>query len=132
MGNTDFSAPILKALNVSNKNTYFVIISDFLVPLYQLSTPLKTLGRAGAKSVVFHTLDPEEKNFNLDGSLELVDMEDGRRVMIESAEAKDRYRERMREFCRELRSRCFSRGLNYILTLTTSPIGSALLKIARR
>lgn len=132
MGNTDFSAPILKALNISKKNTYFVIISDLLVPLEQLLTPLKTLGWAGAKSVVFHTLDPEEKNFDLDGSLELVDMEDGRRVRVESAEAKARYRERMGEFCSELRSHCFSHGLNYILTLTTSPIGSALLKIARR
>lgn len=132
IGSTDFSAPILKALNVSKKNTCFVIISDFLVPLEQLSTPLKTLGWAGAKSIMFHTLDPEEKNFNLDGSLELVDMEDGRRVRVESTEAKTRYRERMGEFCAELQSHCFSCGLNYILTLTDSPIGSALLKIARR
>gem|GEM_PF-4053158 len=83
--------------------------------------------------MVLHLLSPEELNPNLEGDLELNDVETGERIQVSVDWATlNRYRRWLQEWLGEIESFCARRGITYVRVETTQPIEELLLERLRR
>jgi uncharacterized protein (DUF58 family) len=131
-GKTGLKEAVLRAIGKTNKDSAVVIISDFLMDSGLIEESIKLLRAAGREVVVLQVLDPDEVEFNFEGSIEFVDMEEGTKILVDAGDIRNTYRKRMKEFIQRLKSMCLQNKSRYVFSLTTVPIEEVLIQIAEK
>jgi uncharacterized protein (DUF58 family) len=131
-GKTELKEAVLKAIGKTKRDSAFVIVSDFLMDLDPIEESIKLLRAAGREVIALQVLDPDEIEFNFDGSIEFVDIEEGTRILVDAGDIKNTYRKRMKEFIQRLKSICLQHKSRYVFSPTTIPIEDVLIQIAEK
>jgi uncharacterized protein (DUF58 family) len=105
-----------------HKRGLLVLISDFLMPLDTLSTRFTYLGARGHDMVAFQVLDPAEVTFQFDEPTLFRDMESGREVFVEPAQARAAYQQHLGAHVRALESIALERGVALHRVTTDTPL----------
>ena len=121
---------VLKTIERIKIDSVFVLVSDFLMDLEPIEESIKLIRAAGKDTIVIHVLDPDEIDFNFDGSIEFEDMEEDIKVLVEAGGFRDIYRKRVEEFIQKLKLTCHENSSRYLLTPSNAPIEEALIRIS--
>lgn len=131
-GKTAIKEPSLMAVEKIKTDSAFVIVSDFFTDLDSTEEAFKLLRSARKEVFAFHVLDPDEINFNFNGSIEFEDMEDETKVLVDAESIKETYQKKMSAFILRLKQICQENRAQYIFSPTSLPIEDSLIQIAAK
>jgi hypothetical protein len=109
-----------------------VVLSDFLDPAGYESGLTSLVGRGFQVNVV-QILAPEELNPSAYGDLRLIDSETGAQQEVTFGKYRlNAYKQAVQNFCQRLREHCSSRGINFFMAPSDTPLEELLLKQLRQ
>jgi len=104
-----------------------VLCSDLMDRPSEVLAGLQHFRHDHHEVVVFHILDPDEREFPYTDSATFVDMESGDRLTTEPWEIARRYRERLAAWTAQYRTQCRENRIDYVPLDTRTPFDQALL-----
>jgi uncharacterized protein (DUF58 family) len=127
-GGTTRSEPVMHRMAESLKRRGLIIlISDLLDDEASVLRGLRHFRRMGHEVIVFHVLDPAERDFALLDSAVFHDMEEGGELPSDPRLVAEDVNARFHEFEQALRTGCLSEGIDFVSQSTDSDLGRALL-----
>ena len=109
-----------------------VVLSDFLDPAGYESGLTALVGRGFQVNVV-QILAPEELSPSAYGDLRLIDSETGAQQEVTFGKYRlNAYKQAVQNFCQRLREHCSSRGINFFMAPSDTPLEELLLKQLRQ
>jgi uncharacterized protein (DUF58 family) len=110
-----------------------LVFSDCFSSLDDLQLALHHLRHRGHEVMLFHTLAPEEVNFQFAQWSRFQCLEDASwRIDLDPAVIRDRYLERFAKFEAELKSCCHETNCDYVRLTTDQDLGGLLAEYLRR
>ncbi len=107
-----------------------VLVSDLLLDRALVLTALRYLRHRGHQVVVFHILDPAERELSGPPEVRFVDPESSESLVVRPRELARAYRETVRREIAAWRSACRRHGIAYHDVTTDQPFGLALRRLA--
>ena len=123
---THIAAALEQVAQRVHRRGLLVLISDFLTPLDALATHFTYLQSRGHDVIAFQVLDPAELTFDFDEPTLFRDMESGREVFVEPAQARTHYTERMGQHLHQLEAIAAERGVTLYRVTTDTPLEQPL------
>lgn len=134
--NPDSTTKISESINaiVENIKTkgLIIIISDFLDNVNEVLDSLKKFYYKKNDVIVFHILDPIEKNFGFSKDSIFIDMETKEELTTQPIQIQKAYSDAMKEYLSTLKSGCEKYGFDYNLIDTTSSFDNALMSFFKK
>ncbi len=109
-----------------------VLLSDMLVAREETLTALKYLRHHGHEVLVFHIIDPGERELPAASEVRFFDPESGRELLVSVADVRNEYREAVDEALQEWRRELKPQGIDYEVVGTDRPLGIALRAYLRK
>lgn len=109
-----------------------VLISDLLVEREATLTALKYLRHHGHEVLVFHLIDPGERELPAASEARFFDPETDRELLVSVADIRSEYREAVREALDEWRRDLRPHGIDYEVIDTDAPMSRALRAYLRK
>ncbi len=128
---TDITAPLKRMAELARKRGVIVLITDFLSPLETLQSALSLLTAARHEVLVFHLLDPAERDFSFDQPSRFRDLESGREMYLDPSVARPEYARRFAEHQAGIRALCERLGVTYRQWITSDHLELALFDFLR-
>lgn len=104
-----------------------VLLSDLMDDPAEVLLGLQHFRHRQHEVVVFHVLDPDERDFPYTDTVTFVDMESGERLTTEPWEIAKRYRERLAAWSDRYARACREQHVDYVPLDTRTPFDRALL-----
>lgn len=123
---TDLAAPLRRIVELVRKRGLIVLISDLFAPLDSLSSALSLLTASGHEVIVFQVLDPAEMNFDFSTAARFEDLETGRDMFLEPAEARAKYVEKLSAHLEAVRETCQKLGIMHLQVSSSHPLETVL------
>jgi uncharacterized protein (DUF58 family) len=125
-GGTRMAPALEEIAETMRRRGLIAIISDLHDDEAEMLRAIRHFRFEGHEVIVFHILDPTELRLELDGPLELEDLESGERIEVHAATVREEYRRRVEAWIAELRAGCEGCRADYRLVETTEPFAGAL------
>jgi uncharacterized protein (DUF58 family) len=123
---TNFEKPLFHFQEFLRGKGIVPVISDFYAPPERIVRVIEPLRYRGNDVVLFHVLDPDELEPQLEDTKILIDMETGEELEVSATYAATEYRRRVREHLETLESEASRAGLGYHRLVTDRPLDEAL------
>jgi uncharacterized protein (DUF58 family) len=123
---TNYEKPLFHFQQFLRGKGIVPVISDFYAPPERIVQVVEPLRYRGNDVVLFHVLDPDEVEPDLNDSKILVDMETGDEIEVSARYARTEYRRRVQEHLDGLEREASRAGLGYFRVLTDRPLDAAL------
>lgn len=123
---TDTSGSLKLVAEKIHRRGLIIIISDLFDEPASLLKTFRELRSTGNEVVLFHTLDPFERNFNFESDSLFVDLESGDEMTVQPYQLKKSYREALARYTTEIKTGCQQAGIDYNLLDTSVPFDKAL------
>lgn len=131
-GETDAASPLMDVAARARGRGLVLLVSDLLVDPDGTRQALRRLRHAGHEVIVFHLLDPGERELPGVGEARFVDPETGEEVAASAAELRQEYRAAVDAALREWRDALAPEGMDYVVVETDQPMALALRHYLRR
>lgn len=125
-GSTDASTALKEVALRLRRRGLVILISDLLVDPEITVRSLKYLRHRDHQVLVFHLLDPGERDLTGTGNARFQDPETGEEMLIDVSEVRDDYRDAVDLALDEWRRTLRSSGIDYQVVDTSTPFTSAL------
>jgi uncharacterized protein (DUF58 family) len=109
-----------------------VVFSDMLVARGETLTALKYLRHHGHEVLVFHIIDPGERELPPESEVRFFDPESGRELLVSVADVRSQYRDAVDAALLEWRRELRPLGIDYEVVDTDRPLGAALRAYLRK
>jgi uncharacterized protein (DUF58 family) len=110
-----------------------IVISDLLDDPDQILMGLKHFRHRKHEVIVFHVLDPRERDFNFEAESAFVDMETGQEVITQPWHIRNNYRTMMSDLIEKYRRDCRDSLIDYALLDSSQEFDTALFRyLAKR
>jgi uncharacterized protein (DUF58 family) len=116
------------AAESSGRRAIVMLFSDCFGDLDKIADGLKRLLYAKHEVVLFHVLDPVETDFDLDGTVEFVELEGTDRITIPAHQYRDAYREEFGAWLASLQETARKLGVEYVRVSTAENFGTVLAR----
>lgn len=117
-GRTSLSESLTRGQNLLKRPATLVIVSDFLENPGDIFQALNPYLHRGFKITLVQILDPGEVSLSDQGSVRYRDMETGEKLILNTAQIREDYREKFLKHRQSLRAMSVSRGVKF-LSVTT-------------
>lgn len=128
---TDLRKPLSQLARTVNRRGLVVLISDMLADVTALQDNLGYLKSRGHDILVLRVLDPAEIDYPFEDANMVHDMETGRGIYVEPAQARQTYKRNFDAHETKIRETCQKLGAEYSRMLTDDPIETALFDVIR-
>ena len=118
---SDLATALQQAARLVTRRGMVLLVSDLLVDPEPVLTALRGLRAAGHDVIVFHVMDPAERDFGLIGEAQYTDPETSLAVAAAAVDVRDAYRETVTEVLAEWRDALAAMGAAHELVLTDQP-----------
>ncbi len=108
------------------RRSLVVLIGDFFFDTAELGTCLQHLRQNGSDLLLFHVLDPVERELSVDGPIKFRDLESGQQVIAQAHELRGKYRDAITQWQAQLEATCRSHDVDYRPLTTDAPLDRAL------
>ena len=125
-GRTDAGTAIRDIAARLRRRGLVVLISDLLVDPEATRLALRFLRHRGHEVLVFHLLDPGERELPGVGDARFVDPETGEEVPVSVADLRREYRDAVEHALREWRDTLVPQSIDYVIVETDQPLTHAL------
>jgi uncharacterized protein (DUF58 family) len=109
-----------------------LLFSDLLDDPKEVMGALKHFRHSQHEVIVFHVLDPRERNFAFGRDAIFRDMESGEELMTQPYQIQRAYQESMREFIDTYKRECRDQRIDYVLLDTGMPFDVALYEFLNK
>ncbi|MBM3801629.1 MAG: DUF58 domain-containing protein [Acidimicrobiia bacterium] len=123
---TEFRKPLMALAETFHRRGIVVLISDLYAPAADIIRSLRQFRFRGNDMVVFHVLDPQEKEFKFSRSFRLEDMETKREILMVPEEARENYLAQLSAHIETIKKECGALGIDYLQLDTSRPLDYAL------
>ena len=124
---TDLSKPLRRIVELVNKRGLMVLVSDLLTPLDELERQLGRLTATGHEVIVFHLLDPRERDLDFRDETRFYDLETPDETLTtQPRHIHLEYREMMDNLIRTYQTSCANARIDYALLDTATLFDTAL------
>ena len=103
-----------------------VLISDLLVSDDETITALRYLRHHGHEVIVFHLIDPGERDLPTTPEARFLDPETGEATLVNAADVRSEYRIAVSDAIAEWKAALMSHSIDYHLVATDEPLSRAL------
>ncbi len=103
-----------------------ILLSDFYDDPAEIGAGIRHLRFKRHEIIAFHVLDPTEEEFSFDGVLQMVDLETGTRLMVESAHVREDYLARFGGHMTRIHTALSDCSVDHHVLRTTTPFADAL------
>lgn len=125
-GQTEAASTLRDIASRLRRRGLVILISDLLVDPEATRLALKFLRHRGHEILVFHLLDPGERELPSIGDARFVDPETKEEIPISVADLRSEYREAVERAIREWHQALAPQGIDYTLVSTDQPMVHAL------
>tara|TARA_Y100000590_G_scaffold439560_1_gene563744 strand:- start:3124 stop:3999 length:876 start_codon:yes stop_codon:yes gene_type:complete len=125
-GETNISHLLHSIAETINKRGLVILISDLLDDEEKIIKGLRHFRHKGHEVVVFHIIDPKEKNLDFDNNVNFIDTESNEKIMVDSRQIRKSYNASFEKFCNYYKNRCFKNNIDYTQIITTDPLYKSL------
>ena len=125
-GQTDAGIALRDLTGRLRRRGLVILISDLLVESDATRTALRYLRHRGHEVLVFHLLDPGERELPGVGEARFIDPETGEELPVSVADLRREYREAVEHALAEWRSVLTPQGIDYVVVETDQPMVHAL------
>jgi uncharacterized protein (DUF58 family) len=125
-GKSTLLAPLRKLSESLRRRSLVVLISDFYEDPEDILRALSHVRGRGNDMMVFHLLDPRERDFSFADASNFIDMETGDKMPIIPEYLREQYRELMKTHTDTLLKRIVEARADYALFDTSKPLDGAL------
>ena len=118
---SDLAAALGQAARLVTRRGMVLLVSDLLVDPVAVIAALRGLRAAGHDVLVFHVMDPAERDFGMTGEAQFTDPESALAVPAVAADVRAAYRDTVTEVVEEWRIALAAMGAGYGLVVTDEP-----------
>ncbi len=118
--------PLHRLTEHVRRRSVLVLISDLYDEPERVATAIDVLRGRGNELIVFHILDPAEREFPFDEAANFEDLESGERIPVIPEYLRDQYRTVVAEHIAALTTVFGQRGIDYQMFDTSRPLDYAL------
>lgn len=131
-GDTGLAATFHELAERIRRRGLIIVISDLWDDPAGVITALRHFRHRRHEVIVFHILDPAERELPFRGPVRLRDLETGREMTVDAGSAGRRYRDAARSFFARFARGCHEARIDYHLLTTNQPYDRALLAYLTR
>ena len=132
-GDTDLAATFHDLAERIVRRGLIVVISDLFDEPDRLLNGLKHFRHRNHEVIVFHVLDPRERDLDFNRETRFVDLESGTQIATEPWHLAPAYRDHMEALIDRFRRECREALIDYVLLETSEPFDTALFNyLAKR
>jgi uncharacterized protein (DUF58 family) len=131
-GRTEAAGPLTDVANRMGRRGLAIILSDLLVDPAETRLALNLLRHRGHEVLVFHLMDPGERELPAVSDARFVDPETGEEILASPAELREEYRRAVAGAVADWQSTLAAEGMDYLLVETDRPMALALRHYLRR
>ena len=124
-GTATIADGLRRAATLLKRRSLVLAISDFYEDDAAL-IEIRKLRRMGYDVIAIHTLADEELSLDIGGAAQLVDLESGRKILVQPAAARDAYREGVRAWLDRIERSVKQEGFDYLRVTTGEALEPAL------
>jgi uncharacterized protein (DUF58 family) len=125
-GRTDAGTPLRELAGRLRRRGLVVLLSDLLVDAAETRLALRFLRHRGHEVLVFHLLDPGERELPAIGDVRLYDPESRDELPVSTADLRAEYAAAVEDAIAEWRSELQPHGIDYVVVPTDEPLAAAL------
>ena len=123
---TDLAATFHELAERIVRRGLVIVISDLFDDPDRLLNGLKHFRHRNHEVIVFHILDPRERDLDFNREMRFVDLESGTRIATEPWHLAPAYRDHMETLIDRYRRECREAMIDYVLLETSEPFDTAL------
>ncbi len=123
---TDLFRILQKSAATFPRRGMMIVISDFLCDVDDALRGLRLLRQQGHDVMVFHVMDDQELDFNLDGPTRFESLETDHELRCNPPALRAGYLQALQSFLDQLRRGCARDRIDYALIRTSDPLDAAL------
>ena len=124
---SDAKRALPPAVELAKHRGMVVFISDFFDDTEAIITAIDNLRFRRHEVVLFHVLDPRERDLPTDGTIRFQDMETGEQIVTRTEGIRDEYLAAVDKWRKEIDEECLNRSVDRIEITTDDPIDKALV-----
>lgn len=124
---SDAKRALPPAVELAKHRGMVVFISDFFDDTEAIITAIDNLRFRRHEVVLFHVLDPWERDLPTDGNIRFQDMETGEQIVTRTEGIRDEYLAAVDKWRKEIDEECLNRSVDRIEITTDDPIDKALV-----
>ncbi|HEX4915458.1 MAG TPA: DUF58 domain-containing protein [Vicinamibacterales bacterium] len=124
-GAVSIEAALRQAATLMKRRGLIAVISDFYEDDAALPQ-LRRLRRMGHDVIAIQTLSREELNLDVGGAAELIDLESGRKLLVQPSSIRDQYARSLNEWLVSMERTIRRDGMDYLRVTTAEPLEPAL------
>lgn len=124
---SDASKALHQAAELANRRGMVVIVSDLFDELPAIVEGLEHLQFRNHEILIFHLLDPWERDLPLSGNIRFHDLETGEELVTQAEGIQQAYRRAFAEWRDAVDLECRSRGIDRVELTTADPLDQGLL-----
>ena len=124
-GSSSIAEALKRAATILKRRGLVVVISDLYEEEESLNQ-IRRLARMGHDVVVIHTLAREELTLDVGGAAEFVDLESGRRLLVQPSAAREPYVAAMTKWLSSVEQQLRRDGIDYLRLINDEPLEPAL------
>ncbi len=118
---SDLATALGQAARLVTRRGMVLLVTDLLVDPEPVLTALRGLRAAGHDVIVFHVMDPAEREFGMTGEAQFTDPESSLAVPASASDVRAAYHETVTEVLTEWREALAAMGASHELVLTDQP-----------
>lgn len=103
-----------------------IVFSDFFDNPDEILNALKHFRHKKHEVIVFHVLDPRERDFKIGSSANFVDMETGETILTNPYQIQIAYQNAVNDYINYIKKECLNHQIDYNLIDTSTPYDQAL------
>ena len=127
-GETNISNLLHGLAESINKKGLIILISDLLDDEKKVMESLRHFRYRGHEIIVFHIVDPKEKNLDYNENINFIDLENNYNIVADSRLVKDKYNKAFRDFSDFYKKECLRDKIDYNLISTSDSLDKTLLQ----
>ncbi len=131
-GSTDASTAVREVALRLHRRGLVVLVSDLLVDPDETARALRYLAHRNHQVMVFHLLDPGERDLSGSGDARFRDPETGEELLVDVSEVRQDYRDAVERAVGEWRRALRPSGIDYVLVDTSTPLAGVLREFLRK
>jgi len=127
-GETNISNLLHGLAESIHKRGLIVLISDLLDDESEVVKGLRHFRYKGHEVIIFHIIDPKEKDLNYTENINFIDIENNNTLMADPRIIKEKYNKAFNSFCEYYKSECLRNKIDYVPIITNESLDKSLMQ----
>ncbi len=124
---TDTEKALHQAAGLAGRRGLVVLLSDLFGDVDKIVSALDHLRHLNHEVIIFHIMDPVERDLSLDGNIRFHDLESGETLTTQAEGVRDAYRQAVNDWRDQIEVECRKRAIDRVELVTTDPPDQALV-----